>query len=84
MDTLISRAECPVFVDLDGTLIRSDLLWETLFLFARQEPLQFWRVFAWLAKGKAVLKDELAARVEHTTQQLLRDHHYNTVGNFLR
>ncbi|WP_062011592.1 UbiA family prenyltransferase [Aureimonas sp. AU4] len=64
MDTLISRAECPVYVDLDGTLIRSDLLWETLFLFARQNPLQFCRVFGWLAQGKAVLKDELAARVE--------------------
>ncbi|XP_026280848.2 uncharacterized protein LOC113208174, partial [Frankliniella occidentalis] len=28
--------------------------------------------------------EDLAARVEHTTQQLLRDHNYNTVGNFLR
>lgn len=28
--------------------------------------------------------EELASQVEHTTQQLLRDHHYNTVGNFLR
>lgn len=28
--------------------------------------------------------EDLAARVEHTTQQLLRDHHYNTLGNFLR
>lgn len=28
--------------------------------------------------------EDLAARVEHTTQQLLRAHNYNTVGNFLR
>lgn len=70
MDTLLSRAECPVYVDLDGTLIRSDLLWETLFLFARQQPLQFWRVFGWLARGKAVLKDELAARVEFDATSL--------------
>ena len=27
----------PLYVDLDGTLIKSDLLWETLFLLARQD-----------------------------------------------
>jgi len=64
MDTLVSACDRPVYVDLDGTLIRSDLLWESLFLFARQKPLQFWRVFGWTLRGKSVLKDELAGRVE--------------------
>lgn len=64
MDTLSARTDRPVYVDLDGTLIRSDLLWEALFLFARQHPLSFWRTFGWALAGKAILKDELAARVE--------------------
>ena len=64
MDTLLARIERPLYVDLDGTLIRSDLLWESLFLFARQNPLGFWRIFGWALSGKSVLKDELAARVE--------------------
>ncbi len=64
MDTYVTRTGRPLFVDLDGTLIRGDLLWESLFHFARQEPLGFWRLFGWALKGKAVLKDELAARTE--------------------
>lgn len=64
MDTLIARTERPLYVDLDGTLIRSDILWESLFLFARAHPLQFWRVFGWALSGKSVLKAELAARTE--------------------
>ena len=64
MDTLQASTDRPLYVDLDGTLVRSDLLWESLFLFARQHPLSFWRVFGWALAGKAVLKDELAARIE--------------------
>ncbi|WP_182084876.1 UbiA family prenyltransferase [Aureimonas sp. ME7] len=64
MDTFVTRTERPLFVDLDGTLIRGDLLWESLFLFARQEPLSFWRLFGWMFRGKAVIKDELAARID--------------------
>ncbi|WP_279483475.1 UbiA family prenyltransferase [Aureimonas sp. SK2] len=64
MDTYVTRTGRPLFVDLDGTLIRGDLLWESLFHFARQEPLSFWRLFGWAFQGKAVLKDELAARTE--------------------
>ncbi|ALN73877.1 UbiA family prenyltransferase [Aureimonas sp. AU20] len=64
MDTLQARTDRPLYVDLDGTLIRSDLLWESLFLFARQNPLQAWRLFGWLLAGKSVLKHELAAGIE--------------------
>ena len=53
----------PLYVDLDGTLIKSDLLWETLFLLARQDPGALWRVPFWLARGKACLKAEIAKRI---------------------
>ncbi len=64
MDVRLADDDRPVFVDLDETLIRTDLLWESLFLFARQKPLELWRVPLWLAAGRARLKAELAAGIE--------------------
>src|SRR6202008_2974879 len=52
----------PICVNLDGTLVNSDLLIESFLTFARNEPLQLWRVLPWLAGGKARLKAELARR----------------------
>ncbi|MGB9107718.1 MAG: haloacid dehalogenase-like hydrolase, partial [Telluria sp.] len=54
----------PLVVDLDGTLIHTDLLWESLLLFLKRHPLQAWRLPFWLLRGKASLKENLAARVE--------------------
>jgi 4-hydroxybenzoate polyprenyltransferase/phosphoserine phosphatase len=54
----------PLVVDLDGTLIRSDLLWESLVLFLKRHPLQAWRLPFWLLRGKAAFKESLASRVE--------------------
>ncbi|WP_182915791.1 UbiA family prenyltransferase [Massilia cavernae] len=53
----------PLVVDLDGTLIHSDLLWEALVLFIRTRFLHLWRLPLWLFKGKAGFKRELAAAV---------------------
>jgi 4-hydroxybenzoate polyprenyltransferase/phosphoserine phosphatase len=57
-------AAAPLVVDLDGTLIRSDLLWESLVLFLKRHPLQAWRLPFWLLRGKAGFKESLAGRVE--------------------
>ena len=53
-----------VFVDLDGTLIRTDLLWEglRLLLKSRKRAL-FLEAPRWLLRGKAAFKAELAQRV---------------------
>lgn len=54
----------PLCVDLDGTLIRSDLLVESaLSLFARN-PLMLFCMLAWLLRGKAYLKQQIALRVD--------------------
>jgi 4-hydroxybenzoate polyprenyltransferase/phosphoserine phosphatase len=54
----------PVFVDLDGTLIRSDLLWESLCLFLRKHPFRCaFQAPIWLLGGKASFKARLAAWV---------------------
>lgn len=50
----------PLVVDLDGTLLRSDLLLETGMDFVRHHPMQFYQPFMWLLKGKAALKEGLA------------------------
>lgn len=63
MDAQVIRNDRPIYVDLDGTLIKTDLLWEALFALARQRPADLWRVPGWAAKGKACLKAELAKRI---------------------
>ena len=49
-------------VDLDGTLVRSDLLIETAFSELSHRPLSFFEMACALIRGKAVLKDWLAER----------------------
>ncbi|EAU41157.1 hypothetical protein FP2506_12859 [Fulvimarina pelagi HTCC2506] len=62
--------ERTVYVDLDGTLIHSDLLWETLFLAARQCPRLLVKLPFWLSQGKARLKAELARNVSFDASAL--------------
>src|SRR5690554_798384 len=54
----------PLVVDLDGILLRSDMLLESGLAFLRQYPLQAWKVFAWLKAGKVCLKQNLANHSE--------------------
>ncbi len=49
-----------VVVDLDGTLIHTDMLVENLFLFIRHNPLHIFKLFFWLFAGKAYFKKKLA------------------------
>src|SRR5690606_36600457 len=52
--------EAPLFVDLDGTLIRSDTLWESFAIALRAQP---WRTvlgLASIARGKAAFKERLS------------------------
>jgi 4-hydroxybenzoate polyprenyltransferase len=50
----------PIVVDLDGTLVKTDMLVENLFLFLKTFPFRFFLIFFWLVKGKAALKRNLA------------------------
>jgi 4-hydroxybenzoate polyprenyltransferase len=52
----------PLCVDLDGTLIKSDSLFDALCQLVRRNPLQLWRVPLWAAMGRARLKIEVARR----------------------
>jgi apolipoprotein N-acyltransferase len=53
----------PLCVDLDGTLIQTDLLWESLARLLRRNPLWLFPVVIWWVRGRAFLKQQLARRV---------------------
>ena len=54
--------DVPLCVDLDGTLIRTDLLAETFLALARHHPLHLLLVPFWLMRGRAYLKRQLAMK----------------------
>lgn len=54
----------PLCIDLDGTLLNSDLLLEAAMAQLKQAPWSVLQWPRWLAKGKARLKAEIAERVE--------------------
>ncbi len=54
----------PLFVDLDGTLIKSDLLVESIVTLVKQKPGYSFTMLFWLLRGRACLKAELARRVK--------------------
>lgn len=64
MDARSDTKSIPLAVDLDGTLIATDLLWESLFLLLRANPLYLFMVPIWLLSGPARLKAEISARVD--------------------
>lgn len=59
-----SSKKIPLYVDLDGTLIKTDLLWESLIRLIKQNPLLLFVLPFWLLKGKAGFKEAIAQRVD--------------------
>ncbi|HEX8523948.1 MAG TPA: UbiA family prenyltransferase [Tepidisphaeraceae bacterium] len=62
--TNIAASSVPLCVDLDGTLIRTDILTESILLLLKKNPLDLFRLPIWLLSGKANLKSEVARRTE--------------------
>lgn len=58
----LSILEPPLVVDLDGTLLKTDLLLESLLSLLRRSPLSLYLLPFWLLKGRAHLKREIARR----------------------
>lgn len=57
-------AGVPLVVDIDGTLVHSDLLVESAFVLVRRSPQSLVRLPGWLRAGKATLKAEIARRAD--------------------
>lgn len=60
----------PLVVDLDGTLIYTDMLHESALRVLRDNPCDTLRIPFWLSKGKAALKQHLAKRTDFDPQSL--------------
>jgi 4-hydroxybenzoate polyprenyltransferase/phosphoserine phosphatase len=75
------RDPVPLCVDLDGTLLRSDVLVEALIQLVKQDPMCLIRVPFWLFRGKAYLKERLAQRVDLDVEVLP---YHTDVVNILR
>ncbi|HZD78351.1 MAG TPA: UbiA family prenyltransferase, partial [Acidobacteriaceae bacterium] len=62
--------ERPLCVDLDGTLVKSDTLVDSLLLLLRTRPLEALKTPLWALRGKANLKREVTARVTLNVEHL--------------
>lgn len=60
----MENRDCPLCVDLDGTLVRTDTLVESALLLVKKNPFNILFLFLWLLKGKAQLKHKIAEKVE--------------------
>jgi 4-hydroxybenzoate polyprenyltransferase/phosphoserine phosphatase len=57
-------------IDVDGTLLRMDLLFESILLLVKHKPWLLLLMPLWLTKGKAYLKKQLASYVSLASVQL--------------
>jgi hypothetical protein len=60
----------PIAVDLDGSLIHTDILYETFVRAVFRHPWCLFMVIPWLLKSKAYLKMKLASLVDFDIQVL--------------
>ena len=60
----------PLCVDLDGTLVKSDTLVDSVLALARQKPAEILRIPSWIAQGKAQFKKHVTASVTLDVEHL--------------
>jgi 4-hydroxybenzoate polyprenyltransferase/phosphoserine phosphatase len=60
----VPAEKLPLCVDLDGTLVRTDLLWESLLSLVHRSPASIFQFPMWLSRGKAYFKERVAERAE--------------------
>jgi len=59
---MLQENKTPLYVDLDGTFTKSDLLFETFIAAVKSNPLIIILCLYWLLKGRSYLKEELSSR----------------------
>ena len=60
MGISLTQELTPLYVDLDGTFIKSDMLLESLFSAIKSSPWVIIFILPWLCKGRAFLKMRLS------------------------
>jgi 4-hydroxybenzoate polyprenyltransferase/phosphoserine phosphatase len=69
--TKAAKETSPVLcVDLDGTLIRGNLMWECVLALLKSHPIVLFLIPLWLLRGRAYLKRQLASRIHFDPARL--------------
>lgn len=66
----VSNSSLPLCVDLDGTLIQTDSLWESCLRLISQQPLMLLLLPLWLLLGKAGFKQKVSQHVNLSPSSL--------------
>lgn len=69
-----ARQPVPLVLDLDGTVVRGNLLVETALAFLKAHPLKAFMLLLWLLRGRAILKQNLAVLSEVDVEALPLNH----------
>ncbi len=65
-----SAAAVAICVDLDGTLVKSDTLIDSVLALARQHPRELLRIPGWIAQGRAAFKRHVTSAVTLDVEHL--------------
>jgi len=57
------KQQVPICVDLDGTLLKTDLFFESIIQLLKRKPFSVFSLFLWRLRGKAYLKNRIAALI---------------------
>lgn len=76
-----NNAPLPLYVDLDGTVVRGDTLLETIVLVLRRQPWVFLLMLVWLFRGKTYFKTKLSDRALPSPHALV---YHEAFVDFLR
>ena len=60
----VSNSSLPLCIDLDGTLIQTDSLWESCLRLINQQPFMLFLLLLWLFLGKAGFKQKVSQHVK--------------------
>lgn len=66
----VSNSSLPLCIDLDGTLIQTDSLWESCLRLISQQPLMLLLLLLWLFLGKAGFKQKVSQHVKLSPDSL--------------
>ena len=61
----------PIYVDLDGTVSMTDTMLESMLIFLKKNPFNFFKLLFWLCSGRLNFKRQLANSVTLPPESLL-------------
>lgn len=81
MSEIISESEIPLCVDLDGTLLKSDLLYESIAYLLKKNIFYFFLIPFWFFKGRYFIKYKLHSYLSPNIKSMTYN---NDIINFIK